>query len=367
MRIFSFIVGLFLISILNIDVFAQEDRSDCEQSITLANDEFNAGRFYGVPAILKPCIDRGFSREQKQRAYTLLTQIYLLQDDPIAAGNAYLEVLRANPEFEADTAIHPIDVVYLSKKYTADPVFSIFGRAGGNTSPVSVIQTVSPSGLPVDNNYGLRVGFQLGGGFDFNINRSVAISTEIEFGFTSYKKSQTRFGDDILNVTANQSWATIPLYVRYTFSHGKLRPFGYAGFAVQFLNSEKANFISQKRDLSEQFPLILPETETTNRSLMDFRNSLNRSMVIGGGVRYKYGLDFLFVDVRYYAGLSNIVVPTSSADYTGVLVELGHADDMFRINNLSISIGYLHPFYKPRELKKARTKSILRGLNKSSK
>lgn len=367
MGLIRFIVGFFIISVFTWPAFAQEDRTDCERTLINAIEEFNAGRFYGVPIMLKPCIDRGFSREQRQRAFLLLAQTYLLLDDPLAAENSYLEVLRANPEFETDTALHPIDLVYLSKKFTADPIFSVFARVGGNTAPVRVIETVSPSGLPVNNNYNLRLGFQLAGGIDFNFNRFLSIGAEAEWRFTSYRKVQTRFSDDLLDLTSNQSWFTIPVFVKYSHTIGKLRPYGYGGFAIHLLTSDNAKFVSQKRDLSDLNPLILPEREIPKRSLMDFRNALNRSLLVGGGLRYKYGLDYFFVDVRYYLGLSNLVVPTSSASYSGVLAELGHADDMFRMDNLSISIGYYHPFYNPRKLKHARTKSILKGINKSAK
>src|SRR3954465_14724663 len=80
--------------------WAQKD--DCEQTLTNALEEFNAGHFYGLSAKLKPFIDNGFTLEQKQRAYLLLTQTYLLIDDPIAAEDSYLKLLKANPEFATD-------------------------------------------------------------------------------------------------------------------------------------------------------------------------------------------------------------------------------------------------------------------------
>jgi hypothetical protein len=39
-----------------------------------------------------------------------------------------------------------------------------------------------------------------------------------------------------------------------------------------------------------------------------------------------------------------------------------HVDDYFRLDNLALSIGFLRPLYKPRELKRARTKSVMRQL-----
>jgi hypothetical protein len=44
---------------------------------------------------------------------------------------------------------------------------------------------------------------------------------------------------------------------------------------------------------------------------------------------------------------------------------LPYVDDDFRIDNLAISVGYVHPLYKPRKLKKARTKSVLRKIQKN--
>lgn len=80
--------------------FAQID--DCEISLNQATEELNAGHFHGIDSLLAPCLKSGFSREQRQRAYLLLTQVYLLLDDSEAAKASYLELLRANPEFEAD-------------------------------------------------------------------------------------------------------------------------------------------------------------------------------------------------------------------------------------------------------------------------
>src|SRR5687768_13417769 len=121
------LVVIFLLCICGFSGAAQTD--DCELTMTRAVDEFNAGHFYVIPSVLSPCLDK-FSAEQRQRAYLLLTQTYLLLDDPIGAKQSYLGVLKANPEFVADTALHPIDVIYLSKKFTATSVFSWFAKAG---------------------------------------------------------------------------------------------------------------------------------------------------------------------------------------------------------------------------------------------
>src|SRR3954463_16202373 len=94
-----------------------QSADDCGVTLTAAVDEFNAGHFNAIPALLNECMDK-FTREQRERANMLLTQTYLLLDDPIGAEHSYLAGLKANPEFLADENRDQIDVVYLSKKFT---------------------------------------------------------------------------------------------------------------------------------------------------------------------------------------------------------------------------------------------------------
>ncbi|MBX2966678.1 MAG: hypothetical protein KF845_11060 [Cyclobacteriaceae bacterium] len=364
---YKIIVGLILLLAGYASVLAQNNRMDCEQTLSLATEEFNAGRFYGIPALLKPCIDRGFGREQRQRAYLLLTQTYLILDDPISAETSYIEILRANPEFETDTALHAIDLVYLSKKFTADPIFSVFGGIGLNTSPVRVIHTINPWGSPISNNYTLRPGFQFRGGIDWNITRELALSGEFNLLNSSYRKSQTRANHDRVTYIGNQWWMVMPVSIRFSDTKGKYRPYGYGGFAVQWLVSETGRVTNIKTDEIDGGTPQSNTRESPTLRLTSFRNKINQSFFVGGGVRIKTGLDYVFADLRYSFGLTNVVVPTSTYGGQTPAIEFGHVDDYFRIDNLALSVGYVHPIYNPRKLKRARTKSVLKLINRSAK
>ena len=87
---------------ISISSLAQND-TECEQALNQAQDEFDAGHFYGLPSILNDCITK-FSKEQSVRAYLLLSQAYLLIDDPIAAEDSYMKLLSADPEYVADVS-----------------------------------------------------------------------------------------------------------------------------------------------------------------------------------------------------------------------------------------------------------------------
>lgn len=361
MQLYKRIVsGLLITCAFHIVSFAQSN--SCEEQLNAATAEFDAGRFYGIPAMLKPCIDKGFSREQRQRAFLLLTQAYLLLDDPIGADNSYLEVLRANPEFLADTARDQIDVVYLSKRFTAAPIFSLSGRIGGNIAPVRVISTINSSGEGgVTNDYQVRIGFQAGVGVDWHLSERIAVTAELDYAYTTYKKNQVKFNDDLEEFKDKQNWLSVPLGVKYTlFTREQIRPFVFAGYSFNLLFSDRAQVRTLKNDGDITLDESLPE-----ESYNAYRRKANASFFIGGGAKYKVGLDFIFAEMRYNFGLTNVVIPPTTFD--GPAQTSGHVDDYFRLDNFSISIGYVRPLYKPRKVNRVKTKSVLKGIKKQAK
>jgi hypothetical protein len=362
MQFFRSIV-IVLLCVAGLTSLAQNS-DDCEQVLNSATDEFNSGRFYGIAQLLNPCLEKGFSREQRQRANLLLTQVYLLLDDPDNAERSYLNVLRANPEFESDMARDPIDVVYLSKKFTAFPIFSISGRIGANTSIARVIQTIDPGGeASTVNNYSLRAGWHVGFGVDWNITKEVALVSELNYVLTSYGKRQVKFNGDEEDFTDRQNWVSLPFSLKYADTQGRIRPYGYIGVTLHWLVSDKAQINLLKKDIINNQLTAIP-AESPTLTFTEYRNKFNQSLFIGGGVRYKIGLDYVFADLRYSAGLRNVVKPTSTYAGDGPMVEWAHTDDYFRLDNIAISFGYVKPLYKPRKVKKVRTMPILRGLNK---
>lgn len=370
MNIWKSIVGLIVTSLLSVSLWAQGNT--CEEQLNVATAEYDAGRFYGIPAMLKPCLDKGFTREQRQRAYLLLTQTYLLLDDPIGADNSYLELLRANPEFLPDTALHQIDVVYLSKKFTADPIFSIYGKLGGNTSIARVISSLYTSqspGFPPQDDYKLTPGFQVGVGADWNFFGQLSLTAEVNYSLTAFKRVRSGiFGKDFLESTDKQNWVTVPLLLKYTDNIGKIRPFGYAGYSVSYLLSDNLKVTYQNRDDNPDLDVGNLSTEvyeSPNRKYTDARNLINQAVVIGGGIRVKTGLNFWFVDLRYSFGLTNLVKEDEVFN-TAEIDRSGHVDDFMRIDVLSLNVGYVLPQYNPRKLKKARTKGILRRIKRQA-
>lgn len=355
---------------------------DCEESITRATDEFNAGHFYNIPGILKECL-KSFSREQKQRAYLLLTQTYLLLDDPIGAEQSYLEVLRANPEFVPDEQLHAIDIVYLSKRFTATPKFSLFVGAGSNVSAARVIRDLDVM-EDQQEQYTLRPGYHLGIGGEYSLDDHLRVRLGLNYLHTAYRSQATDYSQlDTKTFIDRQTWLNVPLYVCYADNIGQYRPYVYGGYAFSTLLGDNASITLAKVTTRTSQDDLDVQKETLEVESPDFdfkkrRNKFDQSLIFGGGLKYKIGLDFIFAEVRYSAGMRNIVNPDNSfGDYafdqtSGEWVasfspasEYVHRDDFLRLDNLSITFGFLRPLYKPRELKRSRTKGVLRKMKRS--
>lgn len=374
-----FYVVLVVVMLMGICRVQAQDK--CELVLARATEEFNAGHFYSIPGILKECLDENKKTEWRQRAYLLLAQTYLLLDDPIGSETSYLEVLRANPEFVTSETRDPIDLVYLSSKFTATPIFTLFAKVGPNISVIRPILTRDAFVGSFSKRYVPRVGFQLAAGVDWNYDENLSATLEGNFVFSSYSLERNGvFDRDKIEMRDKQSWLRLPLSIKYSDDQGKYRPYGYVGISADIMLSDRATFLYNDRNLNSNNVVQGEEEESPVLNLKSKRNTFNRSFFIGGGVKYKLGLQYAFVDLRYSFGMTNLVNTRNSIyDYrTGdktsggfqgsgePTMTWGHIDDYFRMDNLFISIGYMHPLYKPRKLKKSRSRSVLRSIKKNN-
>ncbi len=348
-------------------------QNDCETTLNRATDEFNAGHFYGLSAVLKPCIDNNkFSNEQLVRAYQLLTQTYLILDDPMGAEQSYLSLLKANPEYVSNPDRDPIDVVYLSKKFTATPIFSWYSQVGVNvTSPYVIRDHKVYEGSR--QQYRVKPGLTFGGGLIWNINDPLTAEAGVNGATSSFEYFEDQINiDDNLTMTESQFSIDIPVSLKYTFVRSHISPYAYAGFSATLRLSANQNYLFQNITPSASADGNNNTTQSTERDLkVNFRRDfLNRSIHMGAGARLKYKLSYFFADVRYSFGLNNVVVNDylirkegeKNSDLAAFTV--GYVDDYFRLNQVTLTIGYINPWYKPRKLKHARTRGVFRNIKK---
>jgi len=356
-----FYLAFYIFLLFTVPALSQ---NTCEQVLFQADAEFRAGHFYGIPSMLKSCLERGFSNEQKVRAYLILTQTYLILDDPIAADDSYLKLLKADPEYVANPARDPIDVYYLSKKFTTTPVFTPHLRIGFNTSRPRTIQELTTSGTPLDRKEIFKLGFQFGVGLDWNLNNNWSVCAEGNFAYKDFKRESKGYSrNDVQIMQEKNTGFDIPLYVKYSDDSGKIRPFGYAGLALNLLTSDKVSLDFTDNTLNSE--IGIKQTSVNNQNILYKRNLFNYSLVFGGGVKYKLGRDFVYADLRYMAGLSNLTKPDKNYydendEFDLSLTNYQFVSDFFRLDNLSLSLGYIHPIYDPRKKTKPRLSHLFK-------
>lgn len=363
----------WLLSIPNVQ---GQDKCDPEATLTQATDEFNAGHFFGLPDLLRPCLStNNFTKEQLVRANQLLTQTYLILEDAKGAEESYLNLLKANPEYVSNPDRDPIDVVYLSKKFTATPIFSWYATGAGNVTMPRVItkHTVFPGSR---QSYTIRPRWSVGGGIIWNINDQLTTEVGLNFVSTSFGYYQDQiFIFDNLTVNESQLSLLTPLSLKYTLVRRRgVSPYGYAGVSANILLAANQDFLFVNKTPTYNGNDIIAFADQTTEAEQNVRfrrEFLSKSFHIGTGFRWKYKLDYLFVDIRYSFGLDNSVkreglirdnqepmsdMPTFS---------IGHVDNYFRIDQAFISVGYIKPLYKPRKLKNTRSRGVLRDVKKA--
>jgi len=351
--VFSIFI-LFLCNQSNL-LFAQ---NGCAATLSEAQDSFEAGHLYAIPATLKPCLDNGFSTEERKQAYWLLTRTYLIIDDPISAEDSYLKLLKLDPEYIIDEENDPIEVVLLSKKFKTTPIFTwTYFKLGLNTTSAKNINAYTTGNNNAnDAKYTGSLGFQLSSELELNINDNWSLNTELVFARRSFSYSNTLFGEDKQSLTESQSWLEMPFFVKYTRQYNKFHPYIYGGYGLQYLVSATAKPELNNREPAEDgtfsaLPVIGDLITITNS-----RTRFTQSAIAGAGVRYRVGYSYLMFEARYTMGLRNLLdqnnqYAKSGDSYSNELnFRYGYVDSDFKINSISIVVGLVNPLYKPRKI-----------------
>ena len=350
------IILLTLLSLAPFTGMAQADDMTCPEKLSEARRRFENGRFYSIPKLLEECVRKGLNDQQRMEAYYLLSQTYLFIDEPEKAEEAYLSILRIDPEFKPDNERAPIDQVYLSEKFTTRPIFIVNGRLGVNYTSVDVIEQESTSPVPFVGDYNVGIGFEGGAGLDIVFSNFVSIGSELNLVQKKYSYSEDRFDGDTYYLTDTQWSLDIPLYVRFYLKTGKISPFLYGGGSYNLIFSSNADLEMIDRQNRGQNSESDTEVSVTGPSLsmMDQRSTSTFNIVFGGGVRIKSGYDQIQIDLRYRGGLNDMVNSETQWQNQPAVFRYTHVDDHLRLNNLVLSVGYVKPFYKPRKKRKYR-------------
>jgi Outer membrane protein beta-barrel domain len=329
-----------------------------------AQMEFDAGRIEKVPGILADCLKKNnFSDEQKPEVFKLLTITYLYLEDPDSAALNFLNLLEEQPEFRPSPN-DPIELEYLSKQYITTPIFSFSGKLGAN---ISLIDVLNYNRLDSDDNanpnYNVGPGFLIQGGLEVHFNKEFGLNFELELSSRSYVRTGTLFTDnsgeqeDLIQEKFNLH-GSLPVYIKYTRSGEKYYPFAYVGYSPSYTILSN---VRGTRDPQREAKVVGNSANNLNST-----TKFSQSLIFGVGLKRRFDLNYVTVDLRYRLGLTNMNNQANQYDFSNRDIKKkvfgsGILDDDLRWNGVELTIGYVWPQYDPRKKDSKTLQTIVSG------
>ena len=354
--------------------------AQCAENLSQAQEAFDNGHLYGIPALLSDCIEKGSTSDQdKIEAYRLLTLTYLYIDDPIAAQNSFLALLKLDPEYRVDSTNH-IEIVHLSKEYITTPIVSIRARLGANMTSVATIHENGPYNLNESKKtYIPAIGYSAIGSFDVHFSKLISFSIESDIQYSTFKIENTFFTNpngeqnskDFVTLHEKAWNISLPVSIKLTYPGEIYYPYVYGGYSPNYniITNTDAEY---KKDVGG----AETTTKDDNLDINDIREDFSHSYIIGAGVMRRINYNYLFIDVRYKIGIRDRLIREEQFNlegkgkedinkYVGLYLQ---QDNFFRENQLNITVGWVWPKYKPRKRKSVTATSFIGGLfNKKQK
>ena len=337
----------------------------CTQRLVQAERDYEAGKLAGIPEYIGGCFGRragDFSKEERIRAYRLLTLVHIFTDNEPEAERSLISLLKVDPEHQLDERVDPAELRLLYERFQTKPIFRIGFRAGINTSFPEEIEHFTASDANFKNKFyngsGAVEGQSATGIRRIGFNGEVTYERYLRGGLEAVGGLQVRassydvdnfFNDPDFNnnVTNSQVYARVPVMARYTLNYEDrtgIKPYGFAGLSYDFLVS------ARYRNASRRGGTTFTLTEDLNLLDDELVNRHNASFILGVGLRLPIKTDFLTLEFRYDRSFFNYVNPDNRYANQNVNFDLGHVEDDLRLHFMSLTLGYTLSIYNPKRL-----------------
>ncbi len=338
---------LFIASSLALTFARGQTQSPCAQTLRLAQSIYDQGRLHELPQLLQNCLDRNeFSAEEKVNAYKLLTLTYIYLEEPAKADEMMLAVLRADTEFKVNDAVDPAEFVALYSTFRTHPIYRIGGKLGAVAAAPSVISAEFAN--DGTNKYTYNFGFNAAVSAEIPLGvltNKFTLSPELAIQMMSF--NSTNSGADAVKVTdghETQLWVSLPVSVQYKlYERNITNVFVAGGLSADYLLSSSIRIFTDRGDdnatVSENsYPVI------------EQRKRFNSAFLLSAGFKRKIGNGYLIGEVRYKQGLIPLLTEADVYENSTLVHEYHYVDGIFRLNSLSVSVGYIINRYNPKKL-----------------
>ncbi|MFH2095725.1 MAG: outer membrane beta-barrel protein [Bacteroidota bacterium] len=336
------IILVFIIALSHGILPAQED---CSITLKQAENLYDAGNIEEIPGMLDMCLRSGLNKDERLRAYRLMILAYLFEDKKELAEDYMLKLLKQEPEYKVNESIEPAEFVYLFNSYRTLPVYSIGLITGINTTSIRVkglygVHDVVSSEYDYNSagfgyQFGVKLNRYIASGLELNLelmlvqNNYEYVDTIFDFAFVSFDERQTRMD--------------LPISATYEFGKNKIKPYIKAGATGSYMVSSYSTAVRTYTDNSHK------DITGSDINLLEYRNNMNLSGLVGIGAKYKIRKGYFFLEARYNYGLFNQVNQDTRYTNPELIYKYFYIDNDFTLNNIFISVGYMYSIYKPKK------------------
>lgn len=322
-------------------------QSTCAQVLRTARTTYDQGRLHELPALLEGCLKNGFTKQEKVEAYKLLTLAYIYLEEPAKADEAMLQLLRTDSYFEINESADPAEFISLYKTFRTWPVYRVGAKVGVNATVPSVVSRVNAV-EGISSHYKAGISFQSGLAFEIPLTDKLTLGPELHFKLKSFLfNSEVTVGDNETNTSEgkeSQSWLSLPVSVQYKLMESKLNPYVSLGISGDYLLN--AHIVMARNRVNAT---SIPEREY---DITDVRKKINMSAIASCGIKLKLGAGYVVSELRVIYGLTPVNAKNTSFaidDY--LLFDNGYADNVMKLNSISITAGYIYNVFNPKKLK----------------
>ncbi len=327
--------------------------ASCVQTLRLARATYEQGRLHEIESQLKPCLQGGFTKDEKQlevEGYKLLCLSYIYLEEPEKANDAMLNILRVDHDFQINPAVDPAEFVGLYSTFRSKSMFSVGLIVGPNATLPTVTENFAISGSASgQGKYNPKVSVQIGLVFEKHLfekftaapelslsNRAFAYTNPILFESDSNQNTVAEQTGDI-----KQSWLDLNLLMQYKLGKRALNSYVSFGPNVGVLLSATNAAETKYRT-----------GQATSGSPLDIKPTYNKvgfSLIGSAGIKYKFGAVYITANIRYQYGLSKVVDESKKSDPEATL-NYGLSPNIYSQQNIAFLFGFVLPIFSPKKL-----------------
>jgi hypothetical protein len=331
---------------LSFNTFSQP--TNCLQHLSDAESLFQTGIFEDIPDILEECLD-SYQPPEKLKAMKLIVLSRYMNDDITGSEETMHILLKEFPLFKPD-ASDPVDFQFVYNTFRVQRLVDAGIFLGSETAWGIITEPWSP--FTDEFNYAPGFpGYSLGAQINYHITKNLVLNSQPALSSYKFRIHYDSPINGILDLKQQEQQTIIelPLNIQAEFLKSRIKPYVKLGGTIGFLMS------SNTKSSIERYDPVNDKTIFTSGDIINDNKEYRNKLIFFAGGGIGMNVDFnkyrFFTELNYHQSLTEMLKKgTNRYDQVSLWTE-GWYDSDFRINKVSLRVGFVKSFYWIRKRK----------------